>query len=69
MDSLLKQTNVRQSRYDDPDLAFYQYRPIDSSIYSIGIKNLEEAALAREMAEIRLIRLLHDYRGILSGTK
>lgn len=55
--------NPSESRFDDPALAFYYYTPVNSSVYSIGIKNLEEAALARELAELRLLRLLKSCSG------
>ncbi len=55
--------NQSESRFDAPDLVLYHYMPVDSSIYSIGIKNLEETALARDLAKIRLKRLLQGYSG------
>jgi len=54
-------TNRTKSRYDDPALAFYQYNPLDNSPHSVGIKKLKEAALARELAWVRLLRLLRLY--------
>jgi hypothetical protein len=61
MELLPQNVNPSESRFDDPNLAPYYYRHINTSIYSIGIKNLEEAALARDLAELRLMRLLRGY--------
>lgn len=69
MDLLSKNVNQLESRFDDSGLAFYHYTPVDDAIYSIGMKNLKEAVLIREMAELKLVRLLRNYPGKLHSVQ
>ncbi len=67
MDFFSNSVSQIRSGLNAPALALYCYRHVASDSYSSAMKNLEKAALAREIAELRLMRLLHTYSSKVSN--
>jgi len=58
METLSKELEQLERQFGDSDDALYRYMAEDRVADSEGIKNLVEAAMAREFAELELLRLL-----------